>query len=377
MGTSAGFCRDLLQSMVEITKSGTPEYKIQPNGFTRMLISAMSPGAIKNDSYNGHFKTVVVKKKQRFIRADTDTSESCDNTLVPAYTEDTVSVANIRQIAFHINDEVIAEYCDGASATSSVGRPNIAIMQEFLDTLMSAADALLDGVEFDLVNLMKTRFGVNRVTGLATARTLNLNKDETINPIGNGMNMLKVDFKRNQFMGRPLVVGGGNMLAFMEQQNAKSAAQDGLDTSIQAAGVDFFYSEEFASQMSVGGNNIGVFEKDAVQIVEYLRYQGFKAGVKPGGSVFGTIPIPVQGANGEIQAVMFDFQLKYNDCPQTFTDAYTGASLGSLPKGYNMIISKQFGLYTIPTTAYKAGDVLLGNRGSLLYDVTNTCETCA
>lgn len=374
MGTSAGFCRDLLQSMSEITKSATPQYKIQPNGFTNMLLSAMSPGSIKNDSYNGHFKTVVVKKKQRFIRADTDTSESCDNTLVPAYTEDTVSVANIRQLAFHINDEVIAEYCDGASRESAVGKPNIRIMEEFLDTLMGAADAILDGVEFDLVTLMSTRFGVNRRTSDALAATININKDETINPLDDGLTQIMYDFKFNQMSGRPQIVGAGMMLRFMLQQFAKSANQAGLDTRIQAGMVDFWFSQEFADQL--GANNIGVFEKDSVQIVEYLRYQGFKAGVKPGGSVFGTIPIPVVSPNGEIKAVMFDFQLRYNDCPQTFTDAYTGQSLGSLPKGYNMILSKQFGLYTIPTTSYKAGDVLLGNRGSLRYNITNSCETC-
>jgi len=160
----------------------------------------------------------------------------------------------------------------------------------------------------------------------------------------------------------------------MLEQAAKSPNQAGLDSRIQSGQVDFYYSEEFANQL--GANNIGVDEKDAVQIVEYLRYQGFKAGVKPGGSVFGTIPVPIVTPNGEVKAVMFDFQLRYNDCAQAFTDAYTGASLGNLPKGYNFILSKQFGLYTLPTDAYKVGDTLRGNRGSLRYNVTNSCETC-
>lgn len=373
MGTSAGFCRDLLQSMKEITKDATPQYKIQPNGFTGMLLQDMSPGVIKNDSYNGHFKTVVVKKKQRFIRADTDTAESCTNTLVPSYTEDTVSVANIRQLSFHINDEVIAEYCDEASRSVSVGKPPTSMMLEFIDTIMAAGDALLDGVEFDLVTLLSTRFGVNRRTGLSTAATININKDSTINPLDDGITQILTDFKRNQMSGRPKVVGGGLMLNYILQQFAKQADQSGLDSKIMAGALDFWYSEEMAAVL--GANHIGVFEKDAVQLVEYLRYQGFKAGEKPGGSVFGVLPLPMQTANG-VTPVKFDFQLRYNDCPATFTDAYTGASLGELPKGYNLILSKQFGLYTIPTNAYKAADVLTGNRGSLRYVIANDCETC-
>jgi hypothetical protein len=39
-----------------------------------------------------------------------------------------------------------------------------------------------------------------------------------------------------------------------------------------------------------------------------------------------------------------------------------------------MILSKNFGLYTIPTDAYKASDVLTGNRGSLAYEVTNNAS---
>lgn len=374
MGSTSGFCRDLLQHIKEVTQEATPQYKIQPNGLTGMLLTDMSPGVIKNDSYNGHFKTVVIKKKQRFIRADTDTSASCTNTSVPSYTEDTVAVDQFRQIAFHIPDETMAEYCDEASKTVNVGKPSTPIMAEMLDTLMTAADALLDGVEFDLSVLMNTRFGVNRRTGLATAATININKDSTINPLDDGITRILSDFKRNQMSGRPLIVGEGLFLNYILQQFAKSADQSGLDSKIMAGAFDFWYSDEAASQW--GANHIGVFEKDSVQMVQYLRYQGFKAGVKPGASQFGTIPIPIFTKTG-IQTVWFDFQLRYNDCPQEFFDQYTGASLGNLGKGWQMILSKQYGLYTIPTNAYKAADVLIGNRGTLRYVISNDCETCS
>jgi len=368
-----GFCPYLLQHIREIAKEATPQYKIEPNGFTNMLLTSMSPGVIKNDSYNGHLKTVQIKKKQRFIIADTDTVASCDNTLVPSYTEDTVTVGSYRQIAIHIEDETIAEYCEDASKTVSVGKPATSMMNEFIDSVMTASNSLIGAVNRDLLQLQAGRFGVNRRTGNNVADTININKDSTINPLNDGITQILTDFKRNQFSGRPQIVGNGLMLNYVLQQFAKQADQAGIDSKLMAGAFDYFHDEDSSTQWAA--NQIGVFEKDAVQIVEYLRYQGFKAGVKPGGSTFGVLPLPLVMAN-DVKAVNFDFQLRYNDCPQEFFDAYSGNSLGELGKGFNLILSKQFGLYNIPTNAYKAADDLTGNRGTLRYIISNDCETC-
>lgn len=370
-----GFSLGVLQMMKEITKDATPAYKIEPYGFLASLYVAHSRGIIKNDSYDGHYKTVKVKKKQRFTIQDTDTVASCDTTLLQPYSEDTVSVANYRQLAFSISDETIAQFDSYASAivkVNGVPAPTQApggLMFEFMDTLMTAANALLTAVNKDLGQIALNNMGVNRNTGSAAATTVNIPLNATNNPLAGGTNKILTDFKDNTMNGKPIVVGAGLFNGFMMNQAAIGGVnQAGVDSRRQAAGFDFWYDFTLASM--AGANTIALFEKDAIQIVEYLKYQGFKAGPKPGPSTFGTIALPMQ-VGDQLVPVYFDYQLRYNDCPTELTIYDTGTPT-VIQKGYNLILSKNFGLYTIGTDAYRTGDPLNGNRGSLLYTITNT-----
>lgn len=371
-----GFSLGVLQMMKEITKEATPAYKVEPYGLLASLYTAHSRGVIKNDSYDGHTKTVKVKKKKRFTIQDTDNVPSCDAVLIPSYTEDVVSVGNFRQLAFHIEDEVIAQYDSYASQIIALkGTPNptmppaTGLMWEFVDTLMTAASALLQSVDLDLTTLATGAIGVNRSTGNNAAQTINIPLNSTNNPLTNGINKLFTDFKLNTMNGKPIVVGGGLMLSFMLNQAAKIGGnQSGLDTRIQAAAMDFWYDQNVPDVLN-SANQIVVYEKDAIQIVEYLKYQGFKGGDKKGASTFGTLALPMQ-IGDQLVPIMFDYQLRYNDCAASFTE-YNSQDTVTLQKGYNLILSKDFGLYTIPTDAYKSSDVLFGNRGSLIYNLTN------
>jgi hypothetical protein len=367
-----GFSLGMLQMMSEVTKGATPAYKLDPYGFLSSLYTAHTPGAIKNDSYDGHFKTVKVKKKQRLTVADTSTTASCSIGAPIAYTEDTVSVANYRQVAFHIDDEVIAAFDSYASQQALVTgmnpNPITGLMFEFMDDLRVAANAVLQGVNQDLITLAVASVGVNIVTGAATSTALNITSDATKNYLAQGVTKLMADYKQNRMAGRPVIVGAGLMYNWFLQAAASSgSAFTGLDTRIQAAGMDFFLDYNIDAAISGTTNDILVYEPNAVQIVEYLKYQGFKAGAKPGGSQFGTLTLPIMNSDGTLVPVKFDYQLRYNDC-----DVVEGGT--TYHKGYNMIISKNFGLYTIPTDAYKSGDVLAGNRGSLAYNVTNNAS---
>ncbi len=369
---ATGFCPYLLTHINEVAKSANPMYKIRPTGYFGMLKSEMTPGSLKVDSGNGHKKTVQVKYKKRWRIADTDTSASCDNVLVPAWVETTVPLTKYRQLAIHIEDSVIAQYCDDASKTVAVGQPASQMMNEFYEsTILQGANALLGAVNRDLINVQKAAFGVNYVTGLSTATTVNINKDSTINPLDKGITKILSDYKRNQFSGRPLIVGSGLFLNYTLQQPYKAPDQAGIDSKMAAGQYDFFYDEDAALQW--GTNNIGVFERDSVQVVEYLQNRGAFAGNK-GPSTFGTVNIPMMTERGIIP-IGFDYQFKYYDCPTTLTDAYSGENV-SVNRGWSLIISKTFDLFTLPTDAYQAGDELSGNRGTLLYTVSNDCETC-
>ena len=238
----------------------------------------------------------------------------------------------------------------------------------------TAANGLMSAVNSDLLTLAFANLGKNRRTGLTTASTINIGKDTNFNSLTDGATQILSDYKLNNMSGKPIAVGAGLFNNYIMQQAAKQTAQNGLDTRTQAGGFDFFYDNEVET---IGDpNDLLVYEKDAVQLVTYLKYQGFKKR-DLGTAIFDNVKIPytTMTANGGIQVAPMpvDVQFKFNDCEADYT---VDGETETLQKGWNMILSLNFGLWTIPSTAYRTEDPLTGNRGSLLYNVTNDCDSC-
>lgn len=366
-----GYALGVLQHQKEVSRGATPQYKIEPYGFLASLLAAHTRHSVKNDKFDGHTQTAKIKAKQRMTVAQTQTEKSCSNVATQPYAEQTVSLTNVRQIAIHVEDEVIAQMDSTASNRQSAG--SLSVMAEHMDSVATAAGALLSACNQDLLTLALANIGVNRATGNTTSQAVNFPLSTTSNNLALGATKLMSDFALNNMKGQLITVGAGLFHNYMMQQPAKSADATGLNSRMQAGNFDFYvdYDLQTIATGTGAANRIFVYEKDAVQLVEYLEYQGFKAGVKPGASEFGTISLPMMSAGGMLVPVEFDFQLRYNDCEQVF-DYADGETSVTLQKGYNLILSKRFGLYTIPSTAYRSGDVLAGNRGSLSFYLTNS-----
>ena len=367
-----GYSLGILQTLAEVAKNAAPQYKIEPVGLAGSLYTVHTPRSIGIDSYDGHKKVAKIKRKQRFTPAQTSTSKSCTVTNTQPYLEETVAITNTRQIAIHMEDEVMAQFDKYASANKQVpgSSPMTSLMWEHWDSIMTAASALMQAKNGDLVTLAAAAVGVNRATTNNTAQSINIPQASATNILANGVHKILVDFQRNTMSGSPIVIGSGNFEAWMMQQYAKSPDQAGLNSRIQAAGFDFFADYQLPTALG-NANDILVYEKDSIQVVDYLEYQGFKAGPKPGASSFGVMPLPMKIGNGMTGSAPFDFQLRYNDCEEEFSYV-DGEPDVVLQKGWNLILTTNFGLYTIPSTAYRSGDVLAGNRGSLYFRVTNT-----
>lgn len=368
-----GFAPYILQDIQSIAKTATPQNKLEMPGYLQMLLTSMSPGVILNDTGFGQKRSVQVKKKKRYTVAQTTQTPSCDVTNKDAYSEDSVSVANYRQIAIHIEDAILAQY--EAAAVKGVSIAGAPLVQEFLTEIMLAANALLTGVDRDLITLAASTFGVNRRTGVNTAAPINISKDTNILSLTDGVTQILSDYKLNSMSGKPIVVGSGLFNNYMMQQIAKGTAQNGLDTRILSSGMDFYYDNNVADILS--DNDIIVYERDAVQLVQYHQYKGFRKR-NTGENIFDTINLPYQTmtANGglAVAPLEIDVHFKFNACDEVFT--VNGQADQVLQTGWNMILSTNFGLHTIPSDAYRSGDVLEGNRGSLLYDITNDCDNC-
>lgn len=368
-----GLAPYLLNDLKTLVSGAYPGHKVDLKGFLAMLTSGAGANPVQTNTLAGHKKEVRFWYRQRNTKAQTDTSASCDNVLTPARKEYTVSVGNTRQIAWHLPDELVASYMEEASSRVAIpGGPIAGASAELFDIIMSGANGILEGVNDDLIGLLT--WGRNKVSGSNAAVTLNLSADSNVQKLTTGMPKLLGDYKKNNLSGAPNIVGAGLFYNYILSQGFKGMDQSGMNSQIAAAGVNFFADQDFAD--TVGADHIGVFEPGAVQLVEYLEYTGFKAGVKPGASEFGVIALPAVSSDGTLLPVKFDWQLKYIDCPTTLTDAYSG-STATYQKGWSFIMKKDFGLFQVPSDSYRNEDGNIAVNGALRYSVTNACDTCS
>lgn len=363
----------ILPHLRDIVGGGAlPQTKIEHVGFLNFLQSQNKPEFLRLDTSGGHLKAVQIKYLQRYTEdyAGTDETAVCNNTNFDSYKEASANLSSFRFIAIHLEDELLASYEEEATAAISAGTPPGPFMREMMERLMTAANAVLGGVRTDLLTTLTSGgIGVNRVTGSAAAVTVNFPLNTTNNPLNSSINQIVSDFAVNLLSGDPEIITapGSLMHQFLLQQRAKGTDQSGVDTRIYAAGVRGYVDQKIATLL--GANQFLAIERNSVQIVEYLQYRGFKAGWKPGASMFGTIPLPVQVGN-DIMPVEFDYQLRYNDCNQTLTDGYYGTPL-VVKKGYNIILSKKCGLFQVPNDAFRAIDPNVSVNGVLRYNATN------
>lgn len=370
-----GFCPSILGQLSEIAACNTPAYKITPAGYLQMLLEN-KPALLTLDDGNGHIRDVRYKYKKRVVPSQTSTEDTCDINYIPRWLEAQLATTNFRKAAFFIDDADMARYCSDASATVAVGQPSTMLMQEFMKDIMNTANGLIGAVNQDLLALQAIKFGRNVVTGTNAATTVNIPKDATQYDLSSGITKILADAMENEFCGNINLVGSGIMNNFNIQQMASCCNAAGVDMS-RFSGFKFYH--DLYSKQSWGTNQVGVFSEGSVGLIDIVRYKGFRAGDK-GVSQFFTLPLPVEcpQCNGGYDALVFDAQLKYFDCPQDIESDCDGEV--PIERGYALILSKTFGLFNIPSDAYQneaiysdcGTDRLSGNNGTLRYTVTNS-----
>ena len=82
-------------------------------------------------------------------------------------------------------------------------------------------------------------------------------------------------------------------------------------------------------------------------------------------------PIAEFGCADPCQVTEFDVQLRYIDCPTEIDVAGEPQTVG---RGWQVIVSKNVGLWVQPTTAYASGDELEGTNGTLKYFFSNNAS---
>jgi len=371
-----GIAKPILQGLDAVAGAAYPGTKLRAHGLAGMVITNTQPGDIQYNSAPGHKQQVDIKYKQPFTSAQTETSLACDDVLIPAYNEATVAVNNVRRLSFHIEDEVIAAYTADTSAAAQFpgSVPSSSATAEVIGTIYHAAEGLLRAINLDLWSLVT--FGTNVVTASNSATTINFSSDTSVQKFDQGFPRLLSDYQKNGLTDRAQVVGEGNFLnVAMAQAMRGGVDQFGYDYRMALGMVDFWRDQDVLTGLG-NANHIAVFEPGSIKFVEYNRYTGSKAGTF-GADQFFQISLPmVDPMTNVATMVKFDVQTRYNPCTTTMTNSYTNGSI-TVEKGWQVILSKTFGLFQIPSDAFRHEDPRRSVNGALRYNVTVNCDTCA
>ncbi len=372
---SLGFAPYLLKQSKAVFQGIAPSTKITPIGYTRMLLENTKPNIVSEgiDDGSGHIKDVRIKYRTRLPKGKSQTTDNCDIDARPAYAEQTITATMFRKYAVMLEDDTIARYEKDASSMLAPGGASLKgvtpLMQEQWDVIMETVNGLMQDINDDLVVKQVTNFGKNQTNGLATAKTVNFPLSTTTNPLTSGMTMVMADARGNEMnLSNSVIVGSGLIDNYYIQNgaNAIGLAQNGVNQN-QLALPKFYHDFDCASGW--GANEFGIFEKNAVQLIDINRYTGFKAGEK-GGDWFGSLTVPVLDAQGNLSMFTFDIQLTYIKCPTELVIGGYGDAQ-TVNRGWALIISKSFDSFNIPADAYDASDRLTGNNGTLRYVATN------
>lgn len=365
-----GYLPYILDALEAATFENTPMFKLRVPGFLNMLFDQDGKQTTTLNRADGNERTVRLSYKQRLTEGFVqDTAGSCDVTNVVTTSEADVDVDITKSISLYLDVETLRKYPQ--SQTSKVTLGTGSIYRELYDRVLTATNALLTSSDRALLAKQAATFGVNVVSGSNAAVSVNLEKNTDYNALADGETKLLSDWQINENMGKPIIVGSGLIHSYFLQQGAKSANQAGIDTRFFANNFDFYYDQTAAAEWGV--NEFGIFAPNATQLVEFFTTTGVGA-ESLGNSTFFRIMMPAMQGD-VIRPVMFDAQLKEIDCATTFTDGYYGTNL-TVDRGWQLIISKQMGLFNIPSQAYRATDYLVGNNGTYRYEATNDCTTC-
>ena len=372
---ATGFVPYLLKQSQAAFMGASPASKITPPGFLKYLLDNGTPNVLSGgvDDGLGHLRDVNIKIPVRGLAGSTSTTDDCLINAMPVYAEDTVDLSYFRKSSLFIPDETIARYENEASQTVAVGAPSVGITREIWDAVIRNANALFSDINSDLCAKLAINAGVNATTGLNTPKTVNFPLSTTNNALNTGMNEILSDIMVNEMNPNNVaIVGAGLINNYMIMQAAKSYNLGGLNTALELM-PKFYHDVRFTT--SHGANEFVVLDKNSVQLIKYNRFRGFKGGDHLT-TFTGTITLPVIDSAGDNQLSMyeFDYQLKYNDCPQTVdTDVYGyGGSSHSIGRGWIFTLMSSYDIYTMPSSVWNAADRLAGNNGVLGYVATNS-----
>ncbi len=349
-----GIVNAFLTNISALAGINDPQLKVSPVGFLRALLENNATTRVTNLAglQSGQDRTITVRYMNRGLLSQATKIDDCDTPITPAWTSANIGAPYFSKIGMFIADGDLRQYQIEAAQAAAAGTPPTPLMLAMYESILAKANALIQHIDDTLVTAQAANFGVNVVTGNNAAQLVNF---------GTSMNMtygivkLLTDAQANEVNDDLIVVGNGVVTTYDIVNRLKA----GVDAN-GFGRANFSVYNDNRTVAGWGANQFGVFARGEVGFVDFNKNVGNYAGEK-GGSYFFTMPIPIELANGELSALVLDAQLKYEDCPIYDDDSKIA------DRGWKLILSKSYGLYNTPGTAFAVGDPLRGVNGSFRY----------
>ncbi len=349
-----GFVEALIKNIGFLSGLDNPQYKITPAGFLQMLLENPTMAKISNAKQilNGAERELKVRYVQRGLESDVSDSDDCDTPLGLTFKETTIGRPLFSKIGIYISDEDMRKYDNEAQKTLAVGTPSAPMMVALYEALLTKINGLVQKINANLLSTQAAKWGTNAVTGSNSPLNVRLSPGGMrISPI---VTLLE-HYQLNEGVESPVIVGNGgiNRIKLVDQ------FQKAPDSLGNKEYMPLKVYHDIRSTTAWGQNHFGLFTPGMVGFVDFNRNVKPYAGLR-GGSYFFTLPVPVQLADGKYKNLVFDCQLKYQDCPVEKDDAI-------IPRGWHLIVSKSYGLYNAPADIFAEEDRLHGVNGSFHY----------
>jgi hypothetical protein len=260
-----GFAPYLLKDLMALQGANYTGMKLDPAGFTGMLLENSNVVDAKLNSPQGHKLTAKVKYKTRVSEAAVATEDNCDIDFVPVYKEADLELVNTAKVGFHLSLDTVAQYQEEASKTVSIGQSGKPVLYELANSVAHTANAIVQKINRQL--LTQVTWGINKVSGLNTATTVNIPLTPSLN-LSAGLSKIMSDAFENNFGGDLLIVGNGIFNNYEMTKNRIGLNTAGLN---QAVTEGYKFYADWLSKTVWGANQIGVFEKDMTKCAEKSR----------------------------------------------------------------------------------------------------------
>ena len=354
--TLTGFAQATIKNLNLVAKQNDPQLKLTPTGFLRLLLENNAATEINNieELRKGLKRTIKLRYLQRGLESEVTDTDDCETPLGADWKEHQIEQPLFSKIGIFISDDEMRQYEEEAVQTLALGDAQQSpLMRGLYEVLLSKLIGLIGKIDSNLIATQATKWGANAAYSLATsAQTLTIGKSADFST---GYVKLMEDALVNEVNDKLLICGNGLITRYDIFHKLKTSADS---EGIAALPLNAYYDPRTITGW--GKDHFGAFAKGSIGFVDWNRYVGAFAGEKAG-SVFFTLPVPVE-LDGALTSLVFDCQLKYVDCPE-----YDAEGAVSQARGWKLIVSKNYGLFSAPTDAFAATDVLKGVNGSFHY----------